>query len=352
MEGRPITDIPFITSDLPGIGGEIKVKSEDFIVQEIPLYDPTDQGDHLFIRIVREGMTTREVAAALAEKLGVSDADVGYAGLKDKWARVTQTFSAPAPDRPLDAVQKMLTDAGLQVEWVRRHIRKLKIGHLLGNAFAVRLVGADADSRAAENIVEALKTRGLPNFYGPQRFGVDGDNVRRGREALTGRGPRQRWLRRYLLSAYQAWLFNRYLTARIERGWFNCIQAGDVAKKTDTGGLFDVEDPAVEAPRFEAGAITFTGPIYGRKMRTAKGEPGELEEAILQEADVTPDMLRKAKLDGSRRPGRLNLPDLRLTADERGLVFCFALPKGAYATTVLREFTRDEMPGGSAGDEQ
>jgi tRNA pseudouridine13 synthase len=173
---------------------------------------------------------------------------------------------------------------------------------------------------------------------------VDGDNAARGREALLGRGPRQNWLRRFLLSAYQSHLFNIWLAGRMERGWFESLLEGDVAKKTDTGGIFEVEDVEADRPRFEARQITYTGPIYGAKMRWAGGEPGQWEREVLAGAEVTEDLLKRARLDGSRRPGRLFLSYLDIQPDEQGLVFKFSLPKGSYATTVIREFTKSE-PG-------
>ncbi|MCD6289823.1 MAG: tRNA pseudouridine(13) synthase TruD, partial [Anaerolineae bacterium] len=183
----------------------------------------------------------------------------------------------------------------------------------------------------------------LPNYYGVQRFGVNRDNAIRGREVLLGgKGPRQRWLRRFFLSAYQSALFNLWLSERIRRGWFDRLLVGDIAKKTDTGGLFEVEDLEAEIGRFQRKEITYTGPIYGARMRWANGDPGALEREILEREGVTVEMLRRARLDGSRRPARLFLHDLRIETCPQGLLFTFTLPKGAYATTVLREFMKTE----------
>jgi tRNA pseudouridine13 synthase len=115
---------------------------------------------------------------------------------------------------------------------------------------------------------------------------------------------------------------------------------GDIAKKTDTGGLFEVMEAEVEFPRFQRREITYTGPIYGARMRWASGEPGELERMVLEAAEVTTEMLRRARLDGSRRPACLFLDDLGFESHSEGLLFTFTLPKGAYATTVLREFMK------------
>jgi tRNA pseudouridine13 synthase len=230
----------------------------------------------------------------------------------------------------------------VEVGWVRRHRNKIKAGHLLGNRFRIVVLGPEPDALPrAKAIVRALRERGLPNFYGPQRFGGEGDNAERGREILmTGRGPRKRWLRRLLLRAFQSALFNTWLVQRIDRGWFERLLVGDVAKKRDTGGLFEVEDAEVDQLRFEGDEITYTGPIYGSRLWWATGEPGELEREVLEQAEVTLEMLDRAHLDGSRRRARLLLQDLEVEPHFDGLLFAFSLPKGCYATTVLREVTK------------
>jgi len=341
------TQIPlsFITADLPGIGGEIKAEPAHFVVEEIPLYQPVGEGEHIYVCLTREGWTTRALQKRLTDLFGLREVDVGCAGLKDKHARVTQTFSLLLRDVDEATVDRRIQEAlPVEVLSTRRHRNKLRRGHLLGNRFHIVVLYPEQEAMArAEAIAQALRTHGLPNFYGAQRFGIDGDNARRGREVLLGRGPRQRWLRRFLLSAYQAALFNVWLTERIRRGWFERLLTGDIAKKTDTGGLFEVMDADVELSRFQRREITYTGPIYGARMRWASGEPGELERMVLATAEVTTEMLRRARLDGSRRPARLFLDDLGIASHPEGLLFTFNLPKGAYATTVLREFMKTEV---------
>ncbi len=338
-----IIPLPFITANLPGIGGEIKAEPNHFVVEEIPLYEPAGEGEHVYVRLTREGWTTRALQQQLVSLFGLREVDIGCAGLKDKHARVTQTFSLLLRDDEATVARRIQEDLPVEVVWAKRHRNKLRRGHLLGNRFRIVVLKPEPEATArAEVIAQALQSYGLPNFYGAQRFGIEGDNAQRGREVLLGRGPRERWLKRFLLSAYQAALFNDWLTERIRRGWFERLLTGDIAKKTDTGGLFEVMDAAVELPRFQRGEITYTGPIYGARMRWASGEPGELERSVLEAAEVTTEMLRRARLDGSRRPARLFLNDLRIEAHPDGLLFTFTLPKGAYATTVLREFMKAE----------
>ncbi len=339
-----ISSLPLITTGLPGIGGEIKAEPAHFVVEEIPLYEPVGDGEHIYVRLTREGWTTRALQQQLAHLFSLREVDIGCAGLKDKHARVTQTFSLLLRDvDEAMVVHRIRESLPVEVVWARRHRNKLKAGHLLGNRFHIVVLHPEPGAAArAEAILQALQTHGLPNYYGVQRFGMNRDNARQGREALLGRGPREHWLRRFLLSAYQAALFNIWLAERIRLGWFERLLTGDIAKKMDTGGVFEVVDATVERPRFERREISYTGPIYGAHMRWAGGEPGELEHRVLEAAGITSEMLRQAKLDGSRRLARLFLNDLSIESHPSGLLFTFTLPKGAYATVVLREFMKTE----------
>ncbi len=346
MEPQAAAELPLITPELAGIGGRIKAEPAHFVVEELPLYEPSGHGGHLYLRLEREGMTTREVVQALAREFGLAQGEVGYAGLKDKEARCIQTFSLPLGTLDeAEAARRVSEGLGLKVHLARRHTNKLKRGHLLGNRFQVLVSGVEPGAlERAQAVAAALARRGLPNYFGAQRFGTAGDNAEAGRRALKGRGPRQKWLRKLLLSAFQSELFNRWLARRVARGDFQRLLAGDIAKKTDTGGLFQVEDPAAEQPRLDRGEITYTGPIYGYKMRAAGDEAGEREAEVLADEGVTPQDFKRAGLKGSRRPARLLPGPIQISphpqGQAEGLWFSFALPKGSYATTLLREFIK------------
>lgn len=349
MESLPGTELPLITPDLPGIGGELKQEPAHFVVEELPLYEPQGQGSHLYIRIQREGMTTREVVKALSQEFDLAQSQIGYAGLKDKEARCTQTFSITMTDMDEDEAQRKVSESlGLEVHWVKRHGNKLKRGHLLGNRFEVLLSGVKENALIrAQSVAETLRRRGLPNYFGEQRFGAAGDNAEAGRRLIKGqggKGPRQKWLRGLMLNAFQAGLFNRWLAERIHRGEFERLLLGDIAKKTDTGGLFQVDDPLLEQSRLDQGEITYTGPIFGHKMRAATAAAGERETQVMEAEDVSLEELKKAGLKGTRRPARLLLGTILIepqkTEGADGLWFSFALPKGSYATTLLREFIK------------
>jgi len=340
----PLSNLPFITSDLPGTGGEIKVEPDHFIVEEVPLYEPSGVGDHLFVSITRSGQTTQEIVQALASALGVPARNIGYAGLKDKHARTTQVFSLPGvqPDQLTNLDQNI--DA--VINWAIPHNKKLRPGHLLGNRFTITVLNPtapDAPDRA-DTILEALHQRGLANFFGAQRFGKFGDNAEQGLAILTGqkKRPRAKWLHKLLASAYQSQLFNQYLAVRIERNIYDRILAGDLVKKTDTGGMFTVKDAATDQERFDHREITFTGPLFGYKMRQPLGDAAALEAEILQSSPVTEQQWRSNRVQGNRRAGRLFLAPVDLEPHPQGFNLSFFLPKGAYATILLREIIKSD----------
>ena len=338
MTESGIADLPFITADLAGVGGGIKEKAEHFVVEEIPLYEPDGQGPHVYLTLKRAGLTTREVVDELAAGFEIAARDIGYAGLKDKQAISTQTFSLPVSLSD-DEIMARLRNPAWGVVSVSRHKNKLKVGHLLGNRFTIVLSGSNGDIDQALAIAEHLKTAGVPNYFGEQRFGKDGDNMAAGLKLLkSGRRPKN-WRDKFLLSALQSFIYNHYLALRIKGGLFSTVLTGDVCKKHATGGLFVSENGQVETERLRAGELTHTGPIFGSKMKRALDTAGELESRALSEIDLTEDEAAKTGL-GDRRANRLLVNELTVDKGADGLVFSFALPKGAYATSVMREFIK------------
>ncbi len=346
-----VLDLPYISADLPGIGGQLRTTPDHFIVEEIPLYLPSGEGQHLYISLTKEALTTRDVQERLADIFKLPNNAVGFAGMKDKHARATQMFSLNVGlvnEAFVDeAAARIEAAAPITVHSVKLHRNKLKMGHLLGNRFTIRVTdlavdGDEALSRA-QQVVERIHAYGLPNYYGPQRLGQNGANIYRGLDLIFNRKEmRNRWLRDLLKSSVQSYLCNRYLTRRIESGAFDRLLLGDVAKKYDTGGLFQVEDVDAEQPRYEQKAISFTAPMYGPKMWAAQGPAGELEAAVLANQGLTIELLGKARMDGTRRMGRILVEDLSVAPTADGIEVTFSLPKGAFATTVLRELMKVE----------
>lgn len=342
--------LPYLTSELPGIGGVLRRTDEDFAVDEEPAYPPSGSGDHVFVRIEKRGLTTPEAVRALAGALGVAGKDVGVAGLKDRHAVTTQWLSLPPPVTP-EAARALALD-GVRVLEAARHPHKLRTGHVRANRFRIRIRGlpagrAPALAAQARAILDRLAAPpGAPNWYGEQRFGRDGDNAARGRELLTGarRPGRDRRLDRLMVSALQSELFNAWLTARLADGLYRSAIAGDVLHKRG-GGLFDCADPAADAPRLAAGEVVATGPMFGDRMRRpADGTPAAAREAaILDAAGLAPGAFARVRAlaEGTRRDAAIPLAGAAVAAvDDETLEVAFTLPGGAYATAVMREIMK------------
>ena len=326
-----------LTAGLPSVGGRLKDCPEHFVVEEIPLYQPQGDGPHLYLTLRRSGLTTRQMTDELARCYSVPANAIGYAGLKDKEAVTTQTFSLPVTIDEEEARRRSV-GAPWEVLNVSRHQNKLKVGHLLGNRFTIILSEPSGELAEALAISARLKETGVPNYFGQQRFGKDGDNFALGLAVLkSGRKPRS-WRDKFLLSSLQSFIYNHYLSKRIDLGLFTKTVSGDICKKYATGGLFTSEDEAAETARLQAGELSHTGPIFGAKMIKPLGDAAELEAKILAELDLTIEELAGAGV-GDRRANRLLIPDLDICQAEEGLRLCFSLPKGAYATTVVREFS-------------
>jgi len=274
----------------------------------------------------------------LARAAGVAPRDVGAAGRKDRVAVATQWLSVPRLD-PEAALRLELP--GVRVLEAVRHPHKLRTGQLRGNRFRILLRAVDEPGAIrARARAEVVLRRGMRNRFGEQRFGSDGENARRGLRLLGGSpraALRDRRRARFLLSALQAAVFNDVLAARGEE--FDRLLDGDVAVVHASGGLFRVEDAAVEAARAAAFEISATGPIFGTRAPEPGGAVALRERAVL-EAHGIPEPLRPPRgipLRGARRALRVRPEELALDRSEAGLELRFALPAGSFATVLLDE---------------
>jgi tRNA pseudouridine13 synthase len=332
-----VTPLPRLCADLPACGGTFKAGPDDFEVEELPAYAPSGEGEHLFLWVEKRGRSTPEVAKALARHCGLSERDVSWAGLKDRQAVTRQYLCAPAR-----FVEGKLADfalPGVRVLECARHRNKLKSGHLHGNRFTVTLREV-ADAGAARAALDRLAAKGVPNYYGEQRFGLDDDNAARGKAILLAGGRHQdRFERKLFLSAYQSELFNRVLAKRLAAGTFATALAGDVLKKQLTGGEFLCEDPTVDQPRVDAFEVSPTGPLFGPHMRRPSGEVDALEEGVLRDEGIERALFGRGgdETAGARRHLRVRLGLESVEDDGTWLRLRFTLPAGSYATVVLRE---------------
>lgn len=330
---------PYLTPARPGISGVIRQSPAEFQVEEVPAYTPSGAGEHLYLWLEKQGLTTREVLEQLRDTLGVPEKHLGVAGLKDKHALTRQWFSIPAKyERRLSLLEER---PGMRVLETALHGNKLGVGHLKGNRFRILIRGASSVAvpdplSSARAILAELEARGVPNYFGPQRFGLGGLNPVRGYERVTqGLGRGDPWLGRFLIGSLQSLLFNDWLALRLGQGLFDRVVNGDVAKKHDTGGEFVVEDAEAENPRAGRLEISATGALHGRKYREAQGEARALEDEILARYELRREQFAARR--GDRRLIRFPLREWSVEEAPEGLWVSFFLPKGAYATTVLRE---------------
>jgi tRNA pseudouridine13 synthase len=313
----------------------IRVEPEDFRVEEIPLYPPSGEGDHTFVRVEKRLRTTEQVADELARAAGVRARDVGYAGRKDRVAVATQWLSVPGLE--IDRALGMEFE-GIRVLEAVAHGHKLRTGQLRANRFeiCVREVD-DAGCAAAQRNFELLCEAGMANYFGSQRFGHGGRNISFGLRLLLGKArSKDRRKARFAISALQAAVFNDVLDARpIGIGE---LELGDVAMLGTSGGQFLVEDCAIEQPRADSFEISPTGPIFGTKVIEPAGAVARREQQALEGRGVDLEKIeipRGIRLRGARRSLRIRPAGTRFQKTADGFQLDFELPPGSYATVLL-----------------
>lgn len=408
----------YLTAAIPGVGGRIKERPEDFLVEEQPLYQPSGAGEHIYLLLEKRNVSTLAAARVLAKHFGVPLNGVGFAGLKDKRAITRQVFSIHTPGKKPEDFP-MLQHAGMAVQWVDLHENKLRKGHLIGNRFSIRIRGVDmTKALAAKRGLEMLERMGVPNRFGEQRFGFTGRNHLVGRalildereeaveqilgprrtgetfedaqeparrlyaegkyaEAMQAFGFSSRTERRILmqlargekprrcvhaierpelefyLSAFQSAVFNDVLDRRMEAGGLDRLEVGDVACKEPNRAMFAVGEGDLGeelTERLRSLEVSPTGPMWAGDMMRAGGKAAEAEVAALERFGVEEsDLLafearRPNRMPGARRPMRVKLefPDVEGGLDEHGsyVRVAFDLPRGAFATEVLREIMK------------
>jgi tRNA pseudouridine13 synthase len=371
------TPLPYLTRDFPGIGGTIKNRPEDFFVQEIPIYEPSGEGEHVYAEIQKINLSTFEAINRIADAMGMQSREIGYAGLKDARAITRQIISIPGTT---EAAVMGLKLPDLTVLWAARHGNKMRLGHLKANRFAIKIRDVQpTDVIKLRPVLAQLQRRGMPNYFGEQRFGRRGDNDKLGaayirgdhkavlsqllgtpnpevddRETARARAafdahdldkamqlfPRKHgmerrvlhrlikthrpssavWtinenLRRLWVSALQSRVFNQIVAKRIDS--IDRLMDGDFAYKHENGACFLVQDAAAEQPRCDAFEISPTGPLIGYRVSLPEGEPLRIEQEAFAEYALAPADFRKSgslRVKGERRPLRVQPTDVDLAA--------------------------------------
>ncbi len=321
----------------PPLAARLRSMPEDFQVEEILGYDADGSGEHALLWVEKRGANTDWVARELAKFAGVPPVAVGYAGLKDRHAVTRQMFSVQLAGKP-DPDWSAFPHADVKVLAATRHSRKLKRGALRGNRFVLVLREVVGDRAAAERVLDQIAARGVPNYFGEQRFGREGGNVGQAREMFAGRRV-DRDKRSILLSAARSHIFNGVLAARVEQGAWDSSLDGEIWSLAGSRSWFGPE-PFSEAlaERLARADIHPSGPLWGQGEPPSQGEAGALEREIAAaNSDLTAG-LAAARMDQERRPLRLLPQSLRWRwLDDDALELSFELPAGAYATVVVRE---------------
>ena len=334
-----MSDLPYAYGT-PPLAAQLRSSPEDFLVEEILGYEADGEGEHALLWVEKRGANTDWVARELARFAGVPPLAVGYAGLKDRHAVTRQAFTVQLAGKP-DPDWHAFPHAEVKVLAAARHKRKLKRGALRGNRFVLVLWQVEGDRARAEEVLGRIAARGVPNYFGEQRFGRGGGNVEQARAMFAGRRV-DRDKRSFLLSAARSHLFNEVLAARVERDAWDSPLDGEIWSLAGTRSWFGPEPfDAALADRLARGDIHPSGPLWGQGETPARGEAAELETAIaLANADLV-EGLAAARMDQERRPLRLMPQQLRWRwLESDALELAFELPAGAYATVVVRELAR------------
>ena len=317
---------------------EFKSQSADFQVEEELGFELTGEGEHLWVWIEKTGLNTADVTRQLAKITGRKQENIGYAGLKDRLAVTRQWFSIPIEsDLQTDALADV---KGLELLSQKRNARKLRRGSHRNNHFTITLRNVTVTEEALAKITTVMQTKGVPNYFGKQRFGHDGKNLKQAEALFAGSLARSsRYQRGLYLSAARAFMFNQVLALRVQSGNWDQALSGDVMALAGSASIFKSEqgDPDLLS-RLHALDIHPTGPLWGAGLLGTAEQARSLEESLLEKFTAFAEGLSKAGLKQERRSLRLVPENFRITpADDKCLVIEFTLPKGTYATSVLRE---------------
>jgi tRNA pseudouridine13 synthase len=335
----PVRGLPRAWGDVAGTG-RLRSSAEDFQVDEDLGVEASGEGEHVLLHIRKRLLNTAEVATHIARLAGVRARDVSYAGLKDRLAVTTQTFSVHLPGKEAPDWRALEGD-NLQVLKAVRHHRKLRRGTLKGNVFTLMIREYSGDNVLMEERLQQLAEFGIPNYFGSQRFGREGRNLQNAQSLFAGeirkvkRENRSMWL-----SAARSWLFNKVLAVRVENNNWNQILAGDVMQLAGGRGQFMADlDDAETVGRMQQQELHVTGPLCGKPGRSLQPleEVAELEQQVLKDDEPWINGLQRFGVEQDRRALRATVRNLQWQFDKDVLALRFGLASGSYATMVVRE---------------
>ena len=320
------------------LSARIRSVPEDFRVEEVLGFEADGEGPHVMLTVEKREANTHWVADQLARHAGIPGREVGYAGLKDRHAVTVQSFTLNL-DRKPEPDWSALANSGIKVLKSARHRRKLKTGALEGNRFHLVLRELSGPVDALLPRLQAIRSHGVPNYFGEQRFGRGAANLEKAEAALSGRlRIHDRRLFSLLLSTARSLIFNDLLSERVQAGNWNKLLPGEVLMLDGSHSVFKAQEGDAELPRrLEQGDVHPTGPLWGRGEPLTSGEVHALEAQVAERHEALAKGLVKVGVEMARRSLRLAVKDFTWRETDEGMVLEFFLPAGAYATTVLGE---------------
>ena len=339
---------------VPPARGRIRAEPEDFLVEEVLGFEADGAGSHALLVVEKRGANTGWVAAQLARHAGAAVRDVGFSGHKDRHAVTRQSFTLPLPLQS-DVAQCMeWRGEGYAVLAATRHGRKLRPGSHRANRFELRVRDTQGDRAGIEACLQRIAAEGVPNYFGPQRFGREGSNLARALEwAAGGSAPRDRAQRGFLLSAARSHLFNAVLAERVASGtWNRCLPGEAVMLDGKRSFFLAAEIDAVLEDRLRQMDVHPSGPLPGRGESPATGLARQVEESALASHQALVALLAAERIDHERRSLRLPVREFDWAFEgDAALVLRFTLPRGTFATAVLHELLQDAWDAGEGGED-
>lgn len=316
----------------------LKDSCNDFKVSEELPFVPDGEGENFFLYIEKTGINTEDLSRQIAKFAQVPLMDVGYAGLKDRQGITSQWFSIRIPGkRELD--WKMLDSDKIKVLEITKNRKKLKRGVLKGNNFSITLRALKTDKEKLIERLNTIKRDGFPNYFGEQRFGFECKNINSVKQMFNGeRKVKKKHLKGLYLSSARGFIFNSYLNKRIEKGNWDKPLNGDVMKFFDNDSIFVLGEMDEKIRlRIENNDICITGPLAGDGGICPEAESAEFEKNVLKECDLFYQGLIDNKVKSSRRALKIIPSEMEWVFENDCLILNFFLPKGSYATSLIRE---------------
>ncbi|HAZ7572556.1 tRNA pseudouridine(13) synthase TruD [Legionella sp. PATHC032] len=326
---------------IPNSTAAFKLFPEDFQVNELFAGQFSGEGEHIVLKIEKRGLTTEEVVKSLARLINKPIKLISYAGLKDKQALTTQWLSIHAPGEVIEGIET-LEAPGWKILEFTRHNKKLKPGFLSGNHFTITLRNISNEEDLIHRI-EQVKLKGVPNYFGEQRFGRDGGNLIKAEEMLVqGRKIKDKFLKGMYFSAARAWLYNLILSRRVKESSWNLPLLGDVIQLGGSNSIF-VTDKSMDEQlieRISERDVSPASPLPGKSKNLVNGKALQIINEVYAEWSAWLDGLEKNGLEEAWRANILYVEQMEYTIKQDTLEISFVLPAGSYATVVLRELVQ------------